>query len=108
VAKASAGQEGYGDGSKDKDAVVEEESLREGRRHDLFMKGQSKRIWSELYKVIDCSDVVLHVLDARNIPGTRCLHLESYLKKHAPHKHMVRERVREKVFFPCVRLCLFV
>ena len=31
--------------------VKDEDSIREGRKHDLFMKGQSKRIWSELYKV---------------------------------------------------------
>ncbi|KAG7693325.1 hypothetical protein KL929_003927 [Ogataea haglerorum] len=30
----------------------------------IFSKGQSKRIWNELYKVIDSSDVVIHVLDA--------------------------------------------
>lgn len=31
-----------------------------------FDKGQSKRIWSELYKVIDSSDVIIQVLDARD------------------------------------------
>lgn len=36
------------------------------RKDDLFSKGQSKRIWSELYKVLDCSDVVLQIVDARN------------------------------------------
>ena len=38
----------------------------------IFSKGQSKRIWNELYKVIDSSDVVIHVLDARDPLGTRC------------------------------------
>jgi nuclear GTP-binding protein len=56
---------------------------------DVFLKGQSKRIWAELYKVLDCSDVVLQVLDARNIPGTRSLHVENYLKKNASHKHLI-------------------
>lgn len=28
----------------------------------MFEKGQSKRIWGELYKVIDSSDVVVQVL----------------------------------------------
>ena len=83
----------YGDGAGDRDlaeaTVDANDSFRAGRKHDMFMKGQSKRIWSELYKVIDCSDVVLQVLDARNIPGTRCRHLEVYLKKHAAHKHLV-------------------
>lgn len=30
-------------------------------RHNMFEKGQSKRIWGELYKVIDSSDVVIQV-----------------------------------------------
>ena len=77
---ASERSGGY-DAAKDVDVVKEVSHLRAGRLHDLFLKGQSKRIWSELYKVIDCSDVVLHVLDARNVPGTRCRHLEAYLKK---------------------------
>ena len=41
-------------------------------KEPIFSKGQSKRIWNELYKVIDSSDVVIHVLDARDPIGTRC------------------------------------
>ncbi|KAI1127418.1 nucleolar GTP-binding protein 2 [Nemania abortiva] len=55
----------------------------------VFSKGQSKRIWNELYRVLDSSDVVLHVLDARNPEGTRCRAVEQYLKKEAPHKHLI-------------------
>ncbi|PHH88768.1 hypothetical protein CDD83_7075 [Cordyceps sp. RAO-2017] len=55
----------------------------------VFDKGQSKRIWNELYKVIDSSDVVIHVLDARDPVGTRCRSVEKYLKKEAPHKHLI-------------------
>jgi len=51
--------------------------------------GQSKRIWGELYKVIDSSDVVLNILDARDPEGTRCKHIENYLKREKPHKHLV-------------------
>lgn len=51
--------------------------------------GQSKRIWDELYKVLDCSDVVVQVLDARDPQGTRSLALEEHLKKNCPHKHMM-------------------
>ncbi|KAK4369154.1 hypothetical protein RND71_012946 [Anisodus tanguticus] len=58
-------------------------------RHTMFEKGQSKRIWSELYKVIDSSDVVVQVLDARDPCGTRCYHLEKHLKENCKHKHMV-------------------
>ncbi|KAL6887592.1 GTP-binding protein [Trichoderma longibrachiatum] len=55
----------------------------------VFDKGQSKRIWNELYKVIDSSDVVIHVLDARDPVGTRCKSVEKYLKEEAPHKHLI-------------------
>ncbi|KAJ1656698.1 GTPase required for pre-60S ribosomal subunit nuclear export and maturation [Dispira simplex] len=55
----------------------------------VFFAGQSKRIWNELYKVIDSSDVVIHVLDARDPMGTRCPSVEQYLKKEAKHKHLV-------------------
>lgn len=30
-------------------------------REQIFQKGQSKRIWGELYKVVDSSDVVVQV-----------------------------------------------
>eukprot|EP01084_Bolivina_argentea_P166258 288686_1 len=62
---------------------------RDRRKDEIFEKGQSKRIWSELYKVLDCSDVVIQVLDARNVPGTRCKFLENHMKKNAQHKHLL-------------------
>ncbi|KAH9892210.1 nucleolar GTP-binding protein [Xylariomycetidae sp. FL2044] len=55
----------------------------------IFSKGQSKRIHNELYKVLDSSDVVLHILDARDPLGTRCRSVEKYLRTEAPHKHLV-------------------
>jgi nuclear GTP-binding protein len=58
-------------------------------KSDLFLKGQSKRIWGEFYKVVDCSDVILHIIDARDVPGTRCLMIEKHIAKNAPHKHLV-------------------
>ena len=61
---------------------------RHEKKDDLFLKGQSKRIWGEFYKVLDCSDVILHVIDARNVPGTRCTMVEKHIK-NAPHKHLV-------------------
>ena len=93
----------------------EEDGFRDLVRHTMFEKGQSKRIWGELYKVIDSSDVVvqvchdsrnelvkessffltyrvvvcLQVLDARDPQGTRCHHLEKTLKEHHKHKHMI-------------------
>lgn len=59
------------------------------RRDEIFDKGQSKRIWGELYKVIDASDVIIQVVDARDPQGTRCRHIEEYMKREKAHKHMI-------------------
>lgn len=73
-----------------KDSNIEKvEDFRDEARHDIFEKGTSKRIWAELYKVLDCSDIVIHVLDARNVPGTRCQQIEKHLKQNAPHKQLI-------------------
>eukprot|EP00897_Mesotaenium_endlicherianum_P006548 jgi/Mesen1/5921/ME000030S05187 len=64
----------------------ETDGMRPEVRHTMFEKGQSKRIWGELYKVVDSSDVVL---DARDPEGTRCRHLEAHLKANCSHKHML-------------------
>ncbi|KAL4973966.1 NUC091 domain-containing protein [Aspergillus desertorum] len=58
-------------------------------REAVFLKGQSKRIWNELYKVIDSSDVVIHVIDARDPEGTRCRGIEKYIREEAAHKHLI-------------------
>ncbi|KAL1959698.1 hypothetical protein VTO42DRAFT_1284 [Malbranchea cinnamomea] len=67
----------------------DEGTARTTAREAIFSKGQSKRIWNELYKVIDSSDVVIHVLDARDPEGTRCRSIEKYIREEAPHKHLV-------------------
>jgi nuclear GTP-binding protein len=51
--------------------------------------GQSKRIYGELYKVIDSSDVICEILDARDPMGTRSYYVENFIKKNAPHKHII-------------------
>lgn len=58
-------------------------------RLPVFAKGTSRRIWGELYKVLDCSDVIVEVLDARNPIGTRCMNVERHLAENARHKHVV-------------------
>ncbi|KAK5276469.1 GTPase required for pre-60S ribosomal subunit nuclear export and maturation, partial [Exophiala xenobiotica] len=74
-------------------AAEEAQALQDGElstaKEAIFSKGQSKRIWNELYKVIDSSDVVIHVLDARDPEGTRCRSVEKYIREEAPHKHLV-------------------
>ena len=75
--------------SGDADEQDEEEPSASLAMEPVLAKGQSKRIWNELYKVIDSSDVVIHVLDARDPLGTRCRSIEKYLREEAPHKHLV-------------------
>lgn len=73
----------------DKDLVTEDTGVRDEVREEIFKKGQSKRIWGELYKVIDSSDVIIQVLDARDPMGTRSKSIETYLKKEKPWKHLI-------------------
>lgn len=71
------------------EAAPEDNGYISSAREAIFNKGQSKRIWNELYKVIDSSDVIIHVLDARDPLGTRCRSVEKYMKEEAPHKHLI-------------------
>ncbi|RNC30461.1 GTPase, partial [Trypanosoma cruzi] len=75
----------------DRNLINKEENLRDDRSKNriLFKKGQSNRIWNELYKVIDSSDVVLYVLDARDPLGTRSSFLEEYMRKEKKYKHFI-------------------
>ncbi|XP_074161289.1 nucleolar GTP-binding protein 2 [Sminthopsis crassicaudata] len=88
IENAEASTETY-DQKKDRDLVTEDTGERCEAQEEIFKKGQSKRIWGELYKVIDSSDVVVQVLDARDPLGTRSPHIETYLKKEKPWKHLI-------------------
>uniref|UniRef100_A0A0W0FX83 Nucleolar GTP-binding protein 2 n=1 Tax=Moniliophthora roreri TaxID=221103 RepID=A0A0W0FX83_MONRR len=55
----------------------------------IYAKGTSRRIYGELYKVIDSSDVILHILDARDPMGTLCQSVLDYIKKEKSHKQVV-------------------
>lgn len=85
---AEMSTESYDQG-KDRDLVMEDTGVRNEAQEEIYKKGQSKRIWGELYKVIDSSDVVVQVLDARDPMGTRSPHIEAYLKKEKPWKHLI-------------------
>lgn len=90
--------ETYATGNKDSrssiDSATGHEKEVDGSIHghmgeEIFNKGTSKRIWAELYKVVDCADVLVFVLDARDPMGTRCMQLERELRKNRAHKHVV-------------------
>ena len=92
VDRAAAGEEAYVERvalRPDRAAEHEDDGTRDKVNNEMFSKGQSRRIWGELYKVIDSSDVVIQVLDARDPMGTRSLHVESHLKKNCKQKHMM-------------------
>jgi nuclear GTP-binding protein len=86
VSRTMERDEGYEE-SKDSNIKVEPEA-KDLVRDKRLEAGQSRRIWEELYKVLDSSDVVCQVIDVRDPIGTRCPHVEAQLKKQ-PHKHMV-------------------
>jgi nuclear GTP-binding protein len=71
------------------DRIATPVAFRSLRREDVFEKGTSKRIWGELYKVLDSSDVIVQVLDARDPMGTRSKQVEDHLRNNARHKHLI-------------------
>ncbi|KAF8712516.1 hypothetical protein AX14_013042 [Amanita brunnescens Koide BX004] len=58
-------------------------------KEPIYAKGTSRRIYGELYKVIDSSDVILHILDARDPLGTICESVLEFIKKEKAHKQVV-------------------
>ncbi|KAI9316753.1 NUC091 domain-containing protein [Dichotomocladium elegans] len=89
VTKADEEQESY-QPSKDTSLLAnKEKDMVDEVRAWYLNAGQSKRIWNELYKVIDSSDILIHVLDARDPLGTRCRKIEEFIRKEKPHKHLI-------------------
>lgn len=94
--RADDGADDY-EGKEDKKSLVDKRGMEledDGMKHgstdaEIFQKGTSKRIWAELYKVVDSSDVIVFVLDARDPQGTRCIQLEEEIKKNRSGKHML-------------------
>ncbi|KAI3990820.1 hypothetical protein MKX01_011728 [Papaver californicum] len=69
-----------------KQAKIDEESLAVfSKRKD----NSDKAFYKELVKVIEASDVILEVLDARDPLGTRCIDMEKLVMKAGPEKHLV-------------------
>lgn len=90
--------EAYAEGNKDAQSRLDAEGhekpeVTEGTvshaPEEIFNKGTSRRIWTELYKVVDASDVLVFVLDARDPMGTRCQMLEKEIRKTRSTKHII-------------------
>lgn len=80
------------DAQKDTFLESKKEETKVSRKFNIDRRieaGQSKRIWEELYKIIDSSDVLCMVLDARDPLGTKCDHAEKHLEKNCKFKHIV-------------------
>lgn len=88
MSKVAGEQTDLYDEEKDVDLVKEDDGVKDVVRDWVFGAGQSKRIWNELHKVVDSSDVLLQVLDARDPMGTRSKYIEEFLRKEKPHKHL--------------------
>jgi nuclear GTP-binding protein len=73
----------------DRNVKVELEWKRGPPTEWAITAGQSNRIHQELHKVLDSSDVVVQVLDARDPLGTRSPWLERFLRVQYPHKHLI-------------------
>eukprot|EP00760_Papus_ankaliazontas_P029822 PhM_4_TR4484/c1_g1_i1/m.73466/K14537/NUG2, GNL2; nuclear GTP-binding protein len=88
---AATRTEEYGAGAKDMQLARNqvEDNADKGTKRKLFEKGQSARIWNELYKVIDSSDVIMYIIDARDPMGTRSRFIEDYIRKEKRYKHFV-------------------
>lgn len=74
---------------KDHDLIKDDDGVKNAPRDWVMAAGQSRRIWNELYKVIDSSDVVLQILDARDPIGTRSPPVEKYLINEKKHKNLI-------------------
>ncbi|ESQ49329.1 hypothetical protein EUTSA_v10020356mg [Eutrema salsugineum] len=79
----------------DDDDTKTEEGYGEGKSGDdstrvVNVRDNSERaFYKELVKVIELSDVILEVLDARDPLGSRCTDMERMVMQAGPNKHLV-------------------
>lgn len=55
----------------------------------MLTDNSERTFYKELVKVVEVSDVILEVLDARDPLGTRCVDMEKMVLKSGPDKHLV-------------------
>lgn len=58
-------------------------------RKYIFTDNSERAFYKELVKVIEASDVIVEVLDARDPLGTRCVDMERMVLKSGADKHLV-------------------
>jgi hypothetical protein len=82
--------EKYGEGDA-------EEVMRNAPREAVYEKGQSKRIWGELYKVMDSSDVIIQVHPPSGVIVQ--VHMPSgvIMKVHVPSDVIMKVRMPSEV-----------
>lgn len=54
-----------------------------------FSDHSERAFYKELVKVVEASDVILEVLDARDPFGTRCVDMEKMILKSDPNKRLI-------------------
>ncbi|KAG7581429.1 Guanine nucleotide-binding protein-like 3 N-terminal domain [Arabidopsis suecica] len=73
----------------DEDTKTEEETREEFTKVVNVRDNSERAFYKELVKVIELSDVILEVLDARDPLGTRCTDMERMVMQAGPNKHLV-------------------
>jgi nuclear GTP-binding protein len=56
---------------------------------NMYPDHSERSFYKELVKVIEASDVILEVLDARDPLGSRCIDMEKMVRKADPSKRIV-------------------
>nr|GEW63335.1 guanine nucleotide-binding protein-like NSN1 [Tanacetum cinerariifolium] len=80
------------DDDADMTDLAEQVSAKEkefGVKNAAITNTPERTFYKELAKVIEASDVILEVLDARDPIGTRCPDMEKMVLKAGPEKHLV-------------------
>ncbi|KAK9726485.1 hypothetical protein RND81_05G218500 [Saponaria officinalis] len=71
------------------DATMEEQSFDESKEFVKNKDNSDRIFYKELVKVIDLSDVIVEVLDARDPLGTRCVDMEKMVLNSGPNKKLI-------------------
>ncbi|XP_072146904.1 guanine nucleotide-binding protein-like NSN1 isoform X2 [Setaria viridis] len=85
IAKLASAASAQGSGFAEKDTTKENTPSEIAKSHDH----SERSFYKELVKVIEASDVILEVLDARDPLGTRCIDMERMVRKADPSKRIV-------------------